>query len=156
MPNHCTNSIVITSPNIADIVDFVKSEENIFDFDRIVPQPPNIKDGGEGWYDWRCQAWGTKWNSYDCDASDEGDAVSYTFCTAWAPPEPVMAALAARFTGAKIVHFFEEEGDCFIGEVTYEGGRETFRFEPEWDSAEGIEFRKNRGCYFEEAEQDEE
>lgn len=161
MPNHCTNSVVVTSNRVADIVDSIKSIETLFDFDLIIPQPEQIKNGGEGWYDWRCENWGTKWNSYDLDACGEDDTVSYSFFTAWSPPEPVIAALAARFPDAKIVHFFEEAGMCFIGEVVYEGGREVSRFEPEWDSEEGIQFRKDRGCYFdededEEGEQDEE
>ena len=43
--------------------------------------------GHTTWYDWSCENWGTKWNSYD---NEQVDADTILFSTAWSNPEPIM------------------------------------------------------------------
>ena len=77
MPNWCSNCLSIEGdPNtLKEIISLVKTEKNVFDFERIVPMPDYIYRGNVGlrelelygennWYDWSQKNWGTKWNAY--------------------------------------------------------------------------------------------
>lgn len=85
------------------------------DLDAIVPMPPEIlatcdgatdelrvlaraATGFEGWYDWRCAHWGTKWNTCDFHGRLIADHVyDCSFATAWSCPIPALRALAAAY-----------------------------------------------------------
>jgi hypothetical protein len=55
-------------------------------------------DGTVCWYNWNTNNWGTKWNGYDVSWEDREDGRTLLrFDTAWAHPEPVIHALAAKF-----------------------------------------------------------
>lgn len=45
MPNWCDNTVIVTGPDdeIKRFVDFVRSEESDFDFNRIAPMPEELK-----------------------------------------------------------------------------------------------------------------
>jgi hypothetical protein len=80
------------------------------------------------WYNWNVSNWGSKWNCGEV-WSDRGDddskidgRVSYNFDTAWAPAEPVIAALAKQFPTLAIAHRYCEGGMGFAGEIVYENG----------------------------------
>jgi len=55
---------------------------------------------GNDWYDWNVRNWGTKWNAYDVEIEDGTSTLkcylTYTFSTAWSPPEGVIRALAKK------------------------------------------------------------
>lgn len=97
---------------------------------------------GDGWYYWRLQHWGTKWNaSFDgpgvaiggeeMDISATGtvivtaDVVSYSFLTAWSPPYAVVEAAAERWPNLEFVLRWAEPGCGDAGETTWAGGIET-------------------------------
>ncbi|NBT59112.1 hypothetical protein EBT16_10050 [bacterium] len=69
----------------------------------------NIKlYGYADWYDWACDKWGTKWNSYR--------GVWYAdhlvrFETAWTSPRPVFAALSKLFPNVTIDVLWTDEGE---------------------------------------------
>ena len=46
MPNWCENTVIVTGPEdeIKRFIDFVRSEESDFDFNRIAPIPEELKD----------------------------------------------------------------------------------------------------------------
>jgi len=67
------------------------------------------------WYDWRIQNWGTKWNTYDDELCDVGDSLSYTFNTAWSPPEMAIAALRELYKDVSITAFYDEPGMQIAG-----------------------------------------
>jgi len=61
-----------------------------------------------GGYDWCVANWGTKWNAYNVQRRDHGRISCVTFETAWAPPMPVIKALAERFPAVTIsIEYFE-------------------------------------------------
>lgn len=131
MPNYCENYLSIEGNNDTKklIMEFVKSEENAFDFDKIVPMPDYIYRGVVGererkiygennWYDWSVKNWGTKWNSADVEIWDD----EIQFQTAWSPCDPVIAALAEKFPTMRFTYTFYEPGMCFCGKRVYENG----------------------------------
>ena len=61
--------------------------------------------------------------------------VSITFESAWAPPTPVIAAIAEQYPMLRIKHEFSEEGASFWGNVIYDNGAEVERNEGECDHA---------------------
>jgi hypothetical protein len=91
--------------------------EVFLDFEKILPMPPELK-GTEApadkpnWYDWCVENWGTKWNSYDGNVTEDG----ISFNTAWAPPTPVIVALAKKI-GKSLRLIYDEPGMDFCGEL---------------------------------------
>lgn len=138
MPNYCENYLSIEGNNDTKklIMEFVKSEENAFDFDKIVPMPDYIYRGVVGererkiygennWYDWSVKNWGTKWNSADVEIWDD----EIQFQTAWSPCDPVIAALAEKFPTMRFTYSFYEPGMCFCGKRVYENGELLFYYD---------------------------
>ena len=58
-----------------------------------------LKDGfNRGGYQWCVAHWGTKWGLYSVEVkTEESERISYSFDTAWSPPEPVVKAMVQRF-----------------------------------------------------------
>lgn len=130
MPNYCYNSLSIegTNETLAKIRDLMNGEDNVFDFQKIIPMPADVED----WYAWRCENWGTKWNS--CDAYSDGvtDCLGYCFDTAWGPCKPIIKALATMFPDTKIFYSYSEAGMCFCGKQEFENGRMTYSAEGDY------------------------
>ena len=99
MPNWCECDLYIDGPRerVTAFLDAVKTEDSIFDFNRIIPYPERFadldriaaeweqlpperrtgarpKDGyNQGGYDWCQENWGTKWRARDA-------ALGYSSC----------------------------------------------------------------------------
>jgi hypothetical protein len=102
--------------------------ENVFSFENFLPTPPELLSG-EGWYDWRIENWGTKWNLpqdelslpeiqevVDPDTSHRYK-VDIGFQTAWSPAIPVFGEIAQQFD-VYIEYKFIEEGMSYFGTAT--------------------------------------
>ena len=126
MPNHCFNKIIIYGDEASKIASELKSEDTVFDFSKILPEPnyeevevkPTFPKEDEKddfrmpkWWDWRIQNWGTKSNSYDdhVDTVDD-ETVEYEISTAWSPPEPVIEKLREKYPDVSITAFYDEPG----------------------------------------------
>ena len=146
MPNYCDNILSIeATPDVLDqLRRFVASEENEFDFEKIIPMPGNLfmgnigteekeRYGGRNWYDWRSRCWGTKWNSVDAQCSKLDTCLNYYFLTAWEPSEPVIVELAKLFPDAKIQYSFYEAGMCFCGKREYENGKIVYSMDGDYN-----------------------
>lgn len=142
MPNWCENTIIVSGPagELERFKELVRTDEAPFSFERIIPQPENLRDvnhpedGDQAmpdWYHWRIQTWGTKWDLDDetrFDELDNGDGTTrlqYFFNTAWAPCSPIVANLAERFPALTISHAYDEPGMDFGGFEVYGGGKLT-------------------------------
>lgn len=54
--------------------------------------------GHTNWYTWSNANWGTKWNSYElCVTCNRPTMLNFTFCTAWAPPIPIIVKLVEMY-----------------------------------------------------------
>ncbi len=77
--------------------------------------------GATTWYDWCCDCWGTKWNSYENEREDE-DTISFE--TAWSNPQPVMLKLSEMYPDATIEHWWaDEDMGSNDGYRVYRGGQ---------------------------------
>ena len=118
MPNWCENEVRVNgdAKKVKEFMDFVKSDEQDFDFEKVIPFP-----NGEWDYDWCIAKWDTKWNAcrVEKDFNPEyGDEVKYTFDTAWSPPEGIFIKLREKFK------FNEEGSELYISWFYREDGME--------------------------------
>ena len=119
MPNHCYNEIQIVSDkglepirklivneNKLPIEEWTELNEDtqLIDFNLVAPQPefdsPEL-ESFDGWREWNCENWGTKWNAYECEIlmdcnGKHNDILEIKFTTAWCPPEAWVKRLAAK------------------------------------------------------------
>ena len=106
MPNWTENNVLFVGKKkqLKTLKTMLKSNENDFDFNNIIPMPKNIfrgnlgreeeeKYGKNNWYDWSIANWGTKWNSVDTTVEENGSTLSYNFMTAWDCPREIVNAL---------------------------------------------------------------
>lgn len=110
MPNHVLNHVTFDS-RFDEIREYVKGENGIFDFNKIVPMPDDVYASREIlsenplWYDWSIENWGTKWNCYEQEHSHNG----FQFWTAWSAPEQIYIALSKQFPDVVITVDFADE-----------------------------------------------
>lgn len=70
----------------------------------------NNEAPGGNWYAWNNRNWGTKWDASDTEiVLDSAAEVIIRFSTAWAPPEPVFAALCEKYPELNLTLGYEEE-----------------------------------------------
>ena len=106
MPNWTENNVLFVGKKkqLKTLKTMLKSKDNDFDFNNIVPMPKNIyrgllgreeeeKYGDNNWYRWSIDNWGTKWNSVDTTVEENGSTLSYNFMTAWDCPRQIVDAL---------------------------------------------------------------
>ena len=106
MPNWTENNVLFVGKKkqLKTLKTMLKSKDNDFDFNNIVPMPKNIfrgnlgreeeeKYGDNNWYRWSIDNWGTKWNSVDTRVEENGSTLSNNFMTAWDCPREIVNAL---------------------------------------------------------------
>ena len=65
----------------------------------------------ERWYDWRVNHWGTKWDCYDVEVTDDDpDQLEVEFNTAWSPPEAICNELREQYPDLAVSWFYDEPG----------------------------------------------
>ena len=138
MPNHCENDLIITGDAAAVTAVLEKVDGGVdergnriyLDFEKVIPMPSEYSSG-DGWYDWRCANWGTKWNSYWYGEKLEKKIkkgnqiklkVTLTFSTAWSPPTPVIEALITQFPACEFDLKYYECGGGFKGHFKGKNG----------------------------------
>ncbi|RSY79346.1 hypothetical protein DAH66_17425 [Sphingomonas koreensis] len=106
--------------------------EMIFDFNGIIPMPPEGER--QGYERWATEHWGTKWNAFDLDTQVSEDLIWFQFTTAWDFPTPVFEALAAEFPALVFAGSSYEDNGAFelLGE--FNGANDWGPGEIEWAS----------------------
>jgi hypothetical protein len=94
MPNWCENSVRVNGDpkEVKEFIEFVKSDDSDFDFEKICPFP-----NGEWDYDWCINSWGTKWSAQEISTDHDQEVADYYFDTAWSPPEGIYSELVKKF-----------------------------------------------------------
>lgn len=132
MPNYCGNDIhimftdpreydkFITKMGVQDstspYLEYEAEKKGYGFFDRLVPTPAQ-KLKGDGWYEWRIEHWGTKWNPmvHHFNTNDDGLTIELSMDTAWAPPKEFFVTFSEMFPSAEITLVYLEEGMNFGG-----------------------------------------
>jgi hypothetical protein len=141
MPNWCENDLTIVGSTeiITQVMDFVKpkaesdvDKKTVFSLHSIYPTPQEMLDG-DGWYNWRINNWGTKWD-VDAELADDYEYegrrwILIRFESAWGPPQGAIEKLAAAFPEISIHHSYDECGMDFSGYDVYKAGEMHNRFE---------------------------
>jgi hypothetical protein len=120
MPNHTDNRVILSHDDsqMIDNIYNVMNTENTELCHYLIPEPRDDEnEPTSGWYDWRIENWGTKWDVYNatCDRMDANTLV-LRFDTAWSPPMPVYEKLTDM--GFEVTARYLDEGWMFIGEYT--------------------------------------
>jgi len=88
----------------------------------LIPMPEELEgtsgfdeNGASGWYAWRLDNWGTKWDIYEatCDRMD-ANTIGLYFYTAWSPPFHIYDKLTDM--GFEVNARYLDEGWMYIGE----------------------------------------
>ena len=121
MPNWCDNRATISGPTevIAELKKIIESDDGEL-LNWMVPQPKFEND--QDWYSWNVENWGTKWDINECYLDDEeGDSISFSFSTAWAPPINAFETWARSQDGVTFQLDYFEPGVGFVGTAIYDG-----------------------------------
>lgn len=128
MPNWVYTKITFDAAHAEEVFDTIKSEDQPFDFEKLVPSPPNMYHGSVGrdeqedfpinFTTWNVHNWGTKWNACDASCAVEGGKAVIKFETAWSVCYPIIAAFINRF-GIPFELRYYDEAPNFWGIETY-------------------------------------
>jgi hypothetical protein len=130
MPNWCLNKLTIEHSD-KDMVDrFVKAYNKGTVCNEFIPEPNDI---GDGWWDWRVNNWGVKWDVgadegtdreewHGLKASVVGNQASCSFDSPWAPPIPLYEKMVELGYDVKASYF--EPGMAFCG--IYDNGADNY------------------------------
>lgn len=102
-------------------------EGEVLSFENLLPTPEDLLEN-DGWYEWRVDNWGTKWDASDTilfkgeDAQETmgsirlpENALVYLFKTAWGPPVEWVEKLSDVYPGAIFHLVYVEEMGNFSG-----------------------------------------
>ena len=121
MPNHTDNRVILSHDD-SQKIDMIYNIMNTDDTplcQTLIPMDEALLDNdahaGDGWYTWRLQNWGTKWDVYEshCTRFDANTLQLY-FYTAWSPPMPIYDKLVDM--GFEVTARYLDEGWGYIGE----------------------------------------
>ena len=172
MPNWIKTIVTINTEKtdiVSKIIDFIKSESRIVDFNKIIQMPSKVFRGDLGeeeekvygdnnWYKWSTNNWGTKWNAVESEIIDN----KIIFETAWACPHPVLEKLSEIFTSPTFEYIWADEdtgyncgrrslknGKCIIEYVPDGGSKEAYElaFEVNPYKADNYDFKKGKYVY---------
>jgi hypothetical protein len=78
-----------------------------------------LEHGHTTWYDWSCEHWGTKWNSYNHSSGE-----SYCeFDTAWSSVPLILEAMSKEFPELRMLYKWSDEDIGYnCGTALYENG----------------------------------
>jgi hypothetical protein len=126
MPTYCDNRLVVSGKpdDVQLFVSQVRTDEQPLSFEEISPTPPELM--AEGWYEWRIENWGTKWDAgFNFESSSSRitrSKASYVFCTAWGPPLAWLASASKLFPRLTFRLDYADEGDFFSGTKEWRKG----------------------------------
>lgn len=142
MPNWVNNHLNADGP--ADAVERLKAavadESQELTFQAIIPRPA---DQDENWYDWQVKHWGTKWDACHLETEHQGTGLTWRFDTAWAPPLPVLEALAQQHPEITFTLWYQEE-QGWGGEISVRGS--DLLEETSWDIPSSHAELNERSC----------
>jgi hypothetical protein len=137
MPNWVRQIMTVVNGDPQEVWDTICGEEKLFDFDKLVPMPKEVKESKEmvgsfpAWFAWAVQHWGTKWNTgvakFETDKDCKIAVTPYRLCfeTAWSCPVPIFKLLAEKFPEHEITIRAYECAMCWHATFTLKDGQLT-------------------------------
>jgi hypothetical protein len=142
MPNWCNNVLTIKG-DPDELEDFIQSMDvpGTLKFHDFVPEPDDIGADVDKVLTWRCTHWGTKWDLGDSDnqqmtRSIDGTVLTFTFQTAWSPPQPFVAYVSEQFEHLEFYLSYFEPLMGFAGYIGYIDGCEQDDTSITWENME--------------------
>ena len=121
MPNWIHNTLRVQGPkNVPDLFETVSRGEgrDAFSLQSLVPMPdfledttPPNTDNTPTWYEWHLRRWGTKWDTCRTTAKRGAEGITYTFDTAWSPPDNALQEIKAMFPALQFKNTWTDEYD---------------------------------------------
>ena len=145
MPNWCSNYLDIVGED-DDIKAFRKEAIDVhptlgdetLSFQKLKPMPERLNGTAMGWYDWRCEHWGVKWEPTDCDITDDEGGIFFAFDSPWGPPLKLLETVIEQYPKLSFSLEYEEWGMDFYGTFEAQEGKVTKN-----ESYEGINERNH-------------
>jgi hypothetical protein len=91
-----------------------------------------LKYGFDNGYDWIIANWGTKWVDSDDVCEDNGDYITYSFTSAWAPPVEFLKNICEDYPLLDFNLNYEEPGCAFEGDLEIVAGEVTLDETRDW------------------------
>lgn len=128
MPNWCLNKLTVEHDDPVMLKRFVDAYNLGKVCDTFIPEPENLDLNDamnpNGWYNWRLNNWGTKWDIgadvgtdreefHGLKATVVGNQANCSFDSAWSPPIGLYEKLDEL--GYKVHASYFEPGMCFCG-----------------------------------------
>ena len=133
MPNHCSNTIVISGPStelqkfcggLKKFFGYKESEDGELSlFMSYLPMPVELQDT-PNWYDWALENWGSKWGDYDTDLELFDDQITGYYTSAWGPCNEGIVKLSKLFPELTFSVKYHEPGMAFMGGQVCQNGAE--------------------------------
>lgn len=126
--NRCIGTLAIECNKelFEQIREFVKSEEKVFDLQKIVPLPIDAE------YDDKLEYWGTHENVNSDKVYAYNDEYSFDFETDSSPCSPAVKVLAERYPEAIFRYLYEEDTPGFTGVEAYRNGHLVYKMNAEY------------------------
>jgi len=136
MPNECWNVLEVRGGK-NDLNAFIEKAEGDDNktkecnmFENLYPTPKKLMNG-EGWYDWRVEKWGTKWNPWGPESREsfplkwksKNNSLMYGFFTAWSPPIELFKKVSKKHKGLIFILSYREDGNQVNGESYIRNGK---------------------------------
>lgn len=131
MPNYCQNKVTFTHPDVEKLNElyfqFERVGNNADDedgqpFQYLRPTPAELLTG-DGWYNWRVDHWGTKWDAtyaWGIELDIGTKTLTVNFNTAWSPPIALYQYLHEQ-TEWRVDAIYFEAGMGFCGSFNEDG-----------------------------------
>jgi hypothetical protein len=130
MPNWCLNKLTVSHTDKTAMERFINSYNKGTICNEFIPEPKSLSDEAlhpDGWYMWRVNNWGTKWDigadegtekeeRYGLKATVVGNEASCSFDSAWSPPIGLYDKLVEL--GYKVHASYFEPGMTYCGIYT--------------------------------------
>jgi hypothetical protein len=115
----CQNRLTVSGPGeeLQSFVDRVQTDEQPLSFETVAPTPAEFLK--QGWYEWRIEHWGTKWDAEFEDVTEplriRRTRATYVFLTAWGPPVEWLQPASEAYPELTFRLDYADQGGAYSG-----------------------------------------
>jgi Api92-like protein with ferredoxin domain len=126
MTTFCDNRLTVSGPaeELQSFVGRVQTEEQPLSFETIAPTPAELLN--KGWYEWRIEHWGTKWDAEFEDVTEplriRLTRATFVFLTAWTAPVEWLGLASKAYPELTFRLDYVDQAGLFSGVKEVKGG----------------------------------